>query len=51
MSDVYDSLTKVSNDELVDLALQSLHHIINLPNKDFTADLVGKDLIENFLNG
>ena len=51
MSEVYESLTKVSNDELVDKALQSLHNIINLPNKDFTADLVGKGIIENFLKG
>ena len=49
MSDVYESLTHVANDEVVDLRLQALYNIIQLPNKDFTADLVGKGLIENFL--
>ena len=49
MSEVYESLTRAANDDIVDLALQSLHHIINLPNKDFIVDLVGKGLIENFL--
>ena len=49
MSDVYESLTTAANDDIVDLGLQSLYNIINLPNKDFTADLVGKGLVENYL--
>ena len=49
MGEVFDSLTKVMNEELIDLALKAIFNIINLPNKDFTSDLVGKGLIDNFL--